>query len=119
MRRIVIAALGDVHLIPHPGELPLHAEVRLRIMRRLHALRHRRQLLDLPPTHVAVVAAGVMHPPDLAQRPYHRHRTGLGWRGGRIERREEEEAVRTNLEGERLPRLPAPGHGALPNAART
>ena len=118
MRRIVIAGLGDVHLVPHPGELPLHAEVRLRIMRRLHALRHRWQLLGLPPTQLAVVAAGVMHPPDLAQRPHHRHRTGLGWRGGRIERREEEEAVRTNLEGERLPRLSAPGQAVFLDAAR-
>ena len=96
----------------------LRQHQRLRIMRRLHALRHRRQLLDLPPTQLAVVAAGVMHPPDLAQRPHHRHRTGLCRRGGRIQRLEQEEAVRADLEGERLARLSAPGQAVVLDAAR-
>ena len=116
VRGIVVAGFRDGHLVPGPAELPLQAEVRLGIVGRLHPFGHRRQLRDAAPPQPSVVAARVVHPPDVAQRPHHRPLARRGRCIRRVQGVEQDEPVRTDVQGERFALLPALGETVVLDA---
>ena len=82
--RILVAGLGDVHLVARPPELPLQAVVHLRVVGGLQPVAGRGQLRDRPPAQPPSVAL-VMGLPDLPQRLNHWDGAGRRWCGRRLQ----------------------------------
>jgi hypothetical protein len=71
---IVITRLGHMHFVPSPGDTTFIPEVRIGVIRRVHAHAGRREVLGCPPTEVSLLVSIVLiHPgpsEDFDSRPF-------------------------------------------------